>query len=54
MTAVKDGQVRPADDIIITLPGPRIGEGLAALALAIHPDAEIEPPTAGTEYCPTL
>jgi iron complex transport system substrate-binding protein len=54
MTAVKDGQVRPADDIIITLPGPRIGEGLAALALAIHPDADIEPPTAGTEYCPTL
>lgn len=54
MTAVSDGQVRPADDIIITLPGPRLGEGLAALALAIHPDADIEPPTAGTEYCPTL
>jgi iron complex transport system substrate-binding protein len=54
MTAVRDGQVRPADDIIITLPGPRLGEGLAALALAIHPDADIEPPTAGTEYCPTL
>jgi iron complex transport system substrate-binding protein len=54
MTAVQDGQVRPADDIIITLPGPRLGEGLAALALAIHPDAEIEPPTAGAEYCPEL
>lgn len=54
MTAVRDGQVRPADDIIITLPGPRLGEGLAALALAIHPDADIEPPTTGTEYCPTL
>lgn len=54
MTAVRDGQVRPADDIIITLPGPRLGEGLAALALAIHPDADITPPTAGTEYCPTL
>lgn len=54
MTAVRDGQVRPADDVIITLPGPRLGEGLAALALAIHPDAEIRPPTAGTEYCVTL
>jgi len=54
ITAVRDGQVRPADDIIITLPGPRLGEGLAALALAIHPDADIDPPTAGTEYCSTL
>jgi iron complex transport system substrate-binding protein len=54
MTAVRDGNVRPADDIIITLPGPRLGEGLAALALAIHPDAEIEPPITGVEYCPTL
>jgi len=54
MTAVRDGKVRPADDIIITLPGPRLGEGLAALALAIHPDAEVEPPTTGAEYCPTL
>lgn len=54
MTAVTDGQIRPADDIIITLPGPRLGEGLAALALAIHPDADIEPPTEGMEYCPGL
>jgi iron complex transport system substrate-binding protein len=54
MTAVRDGQVRPADDFIITLPGPRLGEGLAALALAIHPDADIEPPTAGSEYCSEL
>ena len=54
MTAVTDGQIRPVDDIIVTRPGPRLGEGLAALALAIHPDAEIEPPTAGTEYCPSL
>ena len=54
MTAVSDGNVRPVDDIIVTRPGPRIGEGLAALALAIHPDADIEPPTEGAEYCPTL
>jgi iron complex transport system substrate-binding protein len=38
MTAVKEGAVRPIDDIIVTRPGPRLGEGLAALAMAIHPD----------------
>lgn len=54
ITAVRDGQVRPVDDIIVTRPGPRLGEGLAALALAIHPDADIAPPTAGAEYCLTL
>jgi len=54
MTAVRDGVVRPVDDIVVTRPGPRLGEGLAALALAIHPDAAIAPPTAGTDYCPTL
>jgi cobalamin transport system substrate-binding protein len=54
MTAVSTGNVRPVDDIIVTRPGPRLGEGLAALTLAIHPDADIEPPTEGAEYCPTL
>ena len=39
MTAVKDGAIRPVDDIIVTRPGPRLVEGLRALALAIHPDA---------------
>jgi iron complex transport system substrate-binding protein len=43
MTAVKDGAVRPVYDTIVTRPGPRIGDGLAALALAIHPDAAITP-----------
>jgi len=38
MTAVKSGSIRPVDDIIITRPGPRLAEGLRALALAIHPD----------------
>ncbi len=38
MTAVKTGAVRPVDDIVITRPGPRLADGLAALALAIHPD----------------
>jgi iron complex transport system substrate-binding protein len=44
MTAVKDGTIRPANDLIITRPGPRLVEGLRELALAIHPDAAI--PTA--------
>ncbi len=44
MTAVKDGALRPVYDTIVTRPGPRIGDGLAALALAIHPDAAITPP----------
>jgi iron complex transport system substrate-binding protein len=37
MTAVKDHAVRPIDDTIVTRPGPRIIEGLEALAEAIHP-----------------
>jgi iron complex transport system substrate-binding protein len=40
MTAVKDGRVVPLpEDILITRPGPRIVEGLEALARVIHPDA---------------
>ena len=39
MTAVRDGQVRPMlDDVLVTRPGPRIVDGLEALAAAIHPD----------------
>ena len=38
MTAVKTDAIRPVDDIIVTRPGPRLVEGLRALALAIHPD----------------
>ncbi|MGC8633071.1 MAG: ABC transporter substrate-binding protein [Candidatus Limnocylindrales bacterium] len=37
MTAVRDHAVRPIDDVIVTRPGPRIIEGLEALAEAIHP-----------------
>ncbi len=37
MTAIRDHAVRPVDDTIVTRPGPRIVEGLAALARAIHP-----------------
>ena len=38
LTAVKNGDVRPIDDVIVTRPGPRLGEGIQALAQAIHPD----------------
>jgi iron complex transport system substrate-binding protein len=52
MTAVTNGDIRPVNDIIVTRPGPRIGEGLADLALAIHPDAAIEPPAdSGAALC---
>jgi iron complex transport system substrate-binding protein len=46
MTAVETGAVRPVDDIIITRPGPRLGEGLAALAEAIHPRLDLGAPPA--------
>lgn len=39
LSAVRDGRVVPyTEDIVTTRPGPRIAEGLAALARAIHPD----------------
>ncbi|MEA2536185.1 MAG: cobalamin transport system substrate-binding protein [Chloroflexota bacterium] len=38
MTAVKTGAIRPAMDILITRPGPRLVEGLVNLAVAIHPE----------------
>ena len=51
ISAVADGHVRPVDDLIVTRPGPRLGEGLAALALAIHPDADIAPPVGAAPLC---
>jgi iron complex transport system substrate-binding protein len=44
ISAVRDGAIVPVFDTIVTRPGPRLAEGLAALALAIHPDAQIAPP----------
>ena len=41
MTAARTGAIRPGDDRLVTRPGPRIGEGLRALALAIHPGLEL-------------
>jgi iron complex transport system substrate-binding protein len=38
MTAVKTNAIRPVNDLIVTRPGPRLVDGLRALAVAIHPD----------------
>jgi iron complex transport system substrate-binding protein len=35
--AVRDGAIRPIDDIVVTRPGPRLLDGLRALVEAIHP-----------------
>ena len=43
MTAVRDGAIRPVDDVVVTRPGPRLVEGLRALALAIDPTAQLPP-----------
>ena len=41
LTAVRIGAVRVADDKLITRPGPRLGQGLRSLILAIHPEASL-------------
>ncbi len=51
ISAVADGRIVPVDDTIVTRPGPRLGDGLAALALAIHPDAQIAAPADAQTYC---
>lgn len=44
MTAVKEGEIRGVNDLIVTRPGPRLVDGLRELALAIHPDAAVPSP----------
>jgi iron complex transport system substrate-binding protein len=46
MTAVTDGAIRPVDDVVVTRPGPRLAEGLRALALAIDPGVSLPAPIA--------
>lgn len=41
MTAVRNDQIRPIDDQMVTRPGPRLFLGLQLLAKAIHPDVVI-------------
>jgi hypothetical protein len=43
MTAVTSGAIRPVNDVVVTRPGPRLVEGLRALALAIDPAATLPP-----------
>ncbi len=43
MTAVKSGAIRPIDDVVVTRPGPRLGDGLRDLALAINPNVILPP-----------
>jgi iron complex transport system substrate-binding protein len=38
LAAVKDGHVYPFDDNLVSRPGPRLVDGLEALAKLIHPD----------------
>jgi iron complex transport system substrate-binding protein len=45
ISAVKSGNIKAVDDVVITRPGPRLVEGLRALAAAIHPDLELPPQT---------
>jgi iron complex transport system substrate-binding protein len=44
LAAVKTGDVRPIDDVIVTRPGPRLIDGIRALAIAIHPDLDLPSP----------
>lgn len=41
MTAVVNDDVRPVDETPVTRPGPRLAQGLASIARAIHPDIEL-------------
>lgn len=38
ISAIRERAVRPVNDIVVTRPGPRIAEGLASVARAIHPE----------------
>lgn len=38
ITAVKNGAIYPIDDVLVSRPGPRIMDGLEALAKIIHPE----------------
>lgn len=48
MTAVRNGAIVAVDDVIISRPGPRLVDGLRALARAIHPEAAVPEPAAAS------
>lgn len=41
LRAARDGRITPLSDEAVLRPGPRIGEGLAVLARALHPEASV-------------
>jgi iron complex transport system substrate-binding protein len=41
LRAIKEGKIVALEDEVVLRPGPRIGDGLATLARALHPRAEI-------------
>lgn len=43
LSAVKSGEIRPIDDVVVTRPGPRLLLGLWTLAEAINPELELGP-----------
>ena len=45
VTAVKKGAITGIDDIVVTRPGPRLGQGLQLLAAAIHPELHLAAPS---------
>ena len=45
VTAVRKGAITAIDDIVVTRPGPRIGQGLQLLAAAIHPELHLPAPS---------
>ena len=49
---VVEGAIRPVDDIPVTRPGPRLADGLAGLALAIHRDLELPDAPPAPAFCP--
>jgi iron complex transport system substrate-binding protein len=51
MTAVRTGAIRPVDDTIVSRPGPRVIDGLRALAEAINP-ALVLPPAPSASAAP--
>jgi iron complex transport system substrate-binding protein len=54
MTAVKDGNIFPIDDIVVTRPGPRLVDGLQAIIATIHPQlVSVSPgPSVGESAAP--
>ncbi|HEV7808989.1 MAG TPA: ABC transporter substrate-binding protein [Candidatus Limnocylindrales bacterium] len=53
LTAVKNKAIVGIDDIVVTRPGPRLGNGLFLLAQAIHPELHLGPAaSAGASTAP--